>query len=495
MSLLIAMIGLIFAGRMILRNYNPQGVLLVTGIAMMIISIPLTGSDLVSKSTGWVGFDMFEYIGQTFANRSGGLGLQIMFIGGFAVLMSTIGASQVMVRVAAKPLMRLHSPYLMLAFAFILGQALSLFISSAAGLGLLLMATLYPVLIRLGCSKAAVASVLASTCAIEFGPGSGNSMLAAQTAGVDITEYFVTQQLPVITLMVITVGIIHALVQRYFDGQITDQATDQESTAELSETASSESGESGKSIAPLHYILLPILPLFLMLTFSKMGIGTIRISLPTAILVSIFISLICEFIRYKDTHVIFKTLQSVFDNMGKVFANVVTLIIAGETFAMGLKSIGAIDALLNVGHQAGFSASIIVLFMAILTFSISALMGSGNAAFFSFAPMIPQIADKIGANVAEMILPIQLSAGFGRTISPIAGVIIAVAGIAGLSPFDIVRRTLIPMLSGWLIMLLVTFSISGQTLEILPFLAVLIAVAITIMIIKRRKSVQHIMTN
>lgn len=492
MSLLIAMIGLIFAGRMILRNYNPQGVLLVTGIAMMIISIPLTGSDLVSKSTGWAGFDMFEYISQTFANRSGGLGLQIMFIGGFAVLMSSIGASQVMVRVAAKPLMRLHSPYLMLAFAFTLGQALSLFISSAAGLGLLLMATLYPVLIRLGCSKAAVAAVLASTCAIEFGPGSGNSMLAAQTAGMDITEYFVTKQLPVITLMVVTVGIIHALVQRYFDSQITDPTADQENNTKLSEAASSN---NGKSIAPLHYILLPILPLFLMLTFSKMGISIIRINLPTAILVSIFISLICEFIRYKDTHAIFKTLQSIFDDMGKVFANVVTLIIAGETFAMGLKSIGAIDALLNIGHQAGFSASIIALFMAILTFSISALMGSGNAAFFSFAPMIPQIADKIGANVAEMILPIQLSAGFGRTISPIAGVIIAVAGIAGLSPFDIVRRTLIPMLSGWLIMLLVTFSISGQTLEILPFLAVLIAVAITIMIIKRRKSVQHIMTN
>ncbi len=109
--------------------------------------------------------------------------------------------------------------------------------------------------------------------------------------------------------------------------------------------------------------------------------------------------------------------------MGKVFATVVTLIIAGQTFAMGLKSIGAIDALLNMASSAGFSASVIVLFMAVLTFSISALMGSGNAAFFSFAPMVPQIAEKIGTNVTDMILPIQLSAGFGRTISPIAGVI------------------------------------------------------------------------
>ncbi|CAM3597378.1 C4-dicarboxylate transporter DcuC [Parendozoicomonas haliclonae] len=481
MSLLIAVIGLLFAGRLILKNYNPQGVLFITGMVMMAISIPLTGTALVASSTGWVGFDIFEYISKTFSNRAGGLGLQIMFIGGFAVLMSSIGASQVMVRVAAQPLMRLNSPYLMLAFAFILGQALSLFISSATGLGLLLMATLYPVLIRLGCSKAAVASVLASTCAIEFGPGSGNSMLAAQTAGMDIAEYFVSKQLPVISALIIIVGVIHALVQRYFDSKEAINNNDET----ISESQDSEDH------APLYYLLLPILPLFLMLTFSKMGIGTIRVNLPTAILISTFISLICELVRLRNITTIFKKLQGFFDDMGKVFASVVTLIIAGETFAMGLKSIGAIDALLTAGSQAGFSASIIVLFMAVLTFSISALMGSGNAAFFSFAPMVPQIADKIGANVAEMMLPIQLSAGFGRTISPIAGVIIAVAGIAGLSPFDIVRRTLIPMLAGWLIMLLITFGMSGQVMEILPFLAVIIAGALILATIKKRKRMQQ----
>ncbi|WP_419534465.1 C4-dicarboxylate transporter DcuC [Endozoicomonas sp.] len=481
MSLIIAVIGLLFAGRLILKNYNPQGVLFLTGIAMMAIAMLTSTPSFVSQSTGWLGFDVFEYISKTFANRAGGLGLQIMLIGGFAVLMSAIGASQVMVRITAKPLMQLNSPYVMLAMAFMLGQALSLFISSATGLGLLLMATLYPVLIRLGCSKAAVAAVLASTCAIEFGPGSGNSMLAAQTAGLEITEYFVNKQLPVISVLIVIVGIIHALVQKYFDAR--DQRQDVQT--DVVENVSSSEVE-----APLYYILLPILPLFLMLTFSKMGVGTIRVGLPTAILISSFISLAFEYIRHRDVKIVFSRLQDIFDNMGKVFATVVTLIIAGETFAMGLKSIGAIDALLNAGSQAGFSASIIVLFMAILTFTISALMGSGNAAFFSFAPMVPQIADKIGANVAEMILPIQLSAGMGRTISPIAGVIIAVAGIAGLSPFDIVRRTLIPMISGWLLMLVITFTASGQLMEVLPFLVVVSALVAVAMLIRRKKTAQ-----
>ncbi|MER0396406.1 C4-dicarboxylate transporter DcuC [Vibrio vulnificus] len=482
MSLIIALLGLVFAGRLILKNYNPQAVLFFTGIVLMAISIFTNNASFVAKSTGWVGFDIFEYISQVFSKQSGGLGLNIMLIGGFALFMSAIGASQVMVKVAAKPLMKLNSPYLMLALAFILGQALSLFISSATGLALLLMATLYPVLIRLGCSKAGVAAVLASTCAIEFGPASGNSILAAQTAGMDITAFFVGEQLPIVTVLIIAVALIHALTQRYFDKLDAKSNAEQDSLAHV---------DDAQRDAPMFYLLLPMLPLFFMLTFSKLGIESIKVSLANAILLSIFIGLVCEFVRVKQAKPVFDKLQGIFNDMGKVFAAVVTLIVAGQTFSMGLKSIGAIDAMLEMASGAGLSAAIIILFMAILTFTISALMGSGNAAFFSFAPMVPQIAQKIGANAADMILPIQLSAGMGRTISPIAGVIIAVAGISGLSPFDIVRRTFIPMFIGWLLMLAMTFARGGQLMQLLPFLVLmLVAVGVGAWLLRKRKAAQ-----
>ena len=50
----------------------------------------------------------------------------------------------------------------------------------------------------------------------------------------------------------------------------------------------------------------------------------------------------------------------------------------------------------------------------------------------------------VGGDVREthlLAVPVQLSAGIARTMCPIAGVIIAVSGIAGLSPFELVRRT------------------------------------------------------
>ena len=123
MSLLLALVAILFAGRLILQKYHPQSVLLLTGIVLLLIA-HFSGlaslSGLVKKSTGFGPFDVFEFIRDTLSVRLGGLGLQIMLIGGFATYMSAIGASQVLVRVTSRPLQRLNSPYLLLGLALLL---------------------------------------------------------------------------------------------------------------------------------------------------------------------------------------------------------------------------------------------------------------------------------------------------------------------------------------------------------------------------------------
>lgn len=44
-----------------------------------------------------------------------------------------------------------------------------------------------------------------------------------------------------------------------------------------------------------------------------------------------------------------------------------------------------------------------------------------------------------------------------RAMSPVAGVIIAVAGAAGVSPMAIVRRTWIPMIAGMITVMIADF--------------------------------------
>jgi len=62
--------------------------------------------------------------------------------------------------------------------------------------------------------------------------------------------------------------------------------------------------------------------------------------------------------------------------------------------------------------------------------------------------MIPGIAGRMNANLVSLILPAQLAGGLFRSMSPVAGVIIAVAGAAKVTPFDIVKRTSVPMIGG-----------------------------------------------
>lgn len=120
----------------------------------------------------------------------------------------------------------------------------------------------------------------------------------------------------------------------------------------------------------------------------------------------------------------------------------VGLICCAELFALGMNKLGGISTLISMAASME-SAGVWVMLLIMLTIMVVATVvtGSGNAAFFAFSPLLPEAAASVGINAAILAVPVQLSAGIARTMCPIAGVIIAVSGIAGLSPFELVRRT------------------------------------------------------
>lgn len=50
-----------------------------------------------------------------------------------------------------------------------------------------------------------------------------------------------------------------------------------------------------------------------------------------------------------------------------------------------------------------------------------------------------------GFGEVGMAYGVGASAGFGRTMSPVTGGIVAVAGMAGVSPFRVVKRNMVPL--------------------------------------------------
>ncbi|MFD0966294.1 C4-dicarboxylate transporter DcuC [Seminibacterium arietis] len=380
-----------------------------------------------------------------------GLGLTLMSIAGFSAYMDHVGASYALFKVFEKPLKSIKSPYVLLIISFVVTQFLVIFIPSHAGLALLLMVTMYPILIRSGVSKLSALAVIATCQFIDHGPGSGNVILAAKTANVDPATYFISHQLPTTIPILIAVAITNFFVQRYFDKKEGFIFNREQVEQELSENISSIKN------TPKLYALLPIIPLVLILGFSRIFDSYIKMNVPVAMLISTFIAIIFEIVHKKSFFATLDSIMVFFKGMGHLFVITVSLIVCGQVFATGLSSVGFVDILVDYAKSIGFNEIAIIIFISILLAVSAFLMGSGNAAFFSFAPLIPNIAKSFGVETITMIAPIQIMTGFGRCVSPIAPAIIAVSTMTNVNPLQVVKRTAIPMLVAGIVNIICTY--------------------------------------
>lgn len=447
-KILAALVVTVIVGYFILKKYKPQAVLFAGGIALMILaSLFHTGTILEeSAQTGFWFFDIFEYIKTVFASDASGTGLIIMAVGGFAIYMDKIGASNAMVSICINPLKKLNAPYLVLALSYVVGQFLNIFIPSAAGLSVLLMATLYPVLVELGVSRLSAAALIGTAACLDLGPASGASNMAAQTAGLDTMEYFISYQLPVAGVVVVVISVLHYVVQKYFDKKMNFSPE------------SIEKKDNQNANVPKIYAILPLLPLIFLFIFSKLVISSITMNVITAMLLGVTIAIIFELFRYKgQSKEVLKNIQIFFNGMGSQFASIVTLIVAGEIFAKGLMAIGAIDIIIEACKATGFGPIPMTIIMVLIITVCSIIMGSGNAPFYAFAALAPTVSAAFGVSTVLMVMPMQLGSGIARSISPITSVIVAVSEGAGLSSVDVVKRTMIPMIGGLIALMASTF--------------------------------------
>jgi len=438
MNFVLAILVIIAVGYFIVKKYQAQGVLLIGGAILLLGGILLNDSPVMAKSaTGSLYLDIFSQLSKNFIKTSGSLGLAIMIVSAFAKYMDHIGASTALVKLSIKPLQKLNSPYIVLALSYVIGQILNVFIPSASGLGVLLMVTVYPIVVSLGVSSLAATAVIGTSACLDLGPASGNAVLASKTAEMDAALYFANYQIPVAIATVIVITILHYFVNKKMDSKL-DVA---ESKADL------ESKEEDKEV-PKFYAFLPIIPLLIILMFSPLTGSSIKIGVVEAMFMSITLSMIIEGVRRRAFKSTLAELKIIFTAMGSQFANVITLIVAGEFFALGLTKIGVISALIDSTKSAGLGAQPMILVMTAIIVVSSILMGSGNAPFFAFAALAPAVAASVDLNPIVMLMPMQLSAGIARSVSPITAVIVAVSGISGVSPFEVVKRTAIPMLGG-----------------------------------------------
>ncbi|MDF2500537.1 MAG: dcuD 2 [Anaerosporomusa subterranea] len=448
MSIVLSLIVTFWVGFLIVKKYKPQPVLFMAGLILMFSAVALgLGTILPAKqSTGSVIFDAFEFIKQTMSSRAAGLGLNIMAVGGFARYMDHIGASRALVKLTIKPLLALRSPYIVMAGAWVVGMFLGLCINSASGLAMLLMVTMFPVLISLGVSRLSATAVIATTLCLDWSPSDTGTILSAQTAGIDPVLYWTNYQLPIAAVVIPVVALLHYFTQKYFDKR-------DEHVVQASELVK----QADENMPPMIYAILPALPLVLILSFSSLWITWIKMDIIKAMFIGVTVGMIFEYVRHRDGKKVLGDIQSFFDGLGMQMANVITLIVAGETFAKGLMVIGTIDQVIASAQSSGFGAAGMIVVMIAIIAICSVIMGSGNAPFFAFASLTPTVAAKMSVAPVVMLLPMHFAASAARAMSPITAVIVVASSMGGVSPFDVVKRTFIPMAGALITLVIANF--------------------------------------
>ena len=444
MDLIIGLIAIVLVAYYIVKGYSATGVLMFGGLVLLFISVLMGHSILPDgvKSTGSTYFDILEYVKYLLGNRGGGLGLMIMVLCGFSVYMTHLGANDVVVKLVSKPLKNIRSPYILMVFAYFLACLMSFAVSSATGLGVLLMATLFPVMVNVGISRGAAAAICASPISIILSPTSGDVVLSAEISKIPLGEFAFGTALPVSIFAILGIAVAHFFWQRYLDKKEGVQVE-------------RINADEIKTTAPNYYAILPLLPIIGVLIFDgKWGLPNLHIV--TVMVLCFIITAAVDFLRSFNAKQTFDNLIVAYRGMADAFAGVVMLLVAAGVFAQSLSTIGFITNLIASAQTFGGSAFFMMLVLAVITILATMATGSGNAAFYAFAELIPKLANQMGVNPAFLTIPMLQASNLGRGLSPVSGVVVAVSGMGKISPFEIVKRMSVPMLVGFICVIIGT---------------------------------------
>ena len=444
MDLIIGLIAIVLVAYYIVKGYSATGVLMFGGLVLLFISVLMGHSILPEgvKSTGSTYFDILEYVKYLLGNRGGGLGLMIMVLCGFSVYMTHLGANDVVVKLVSKPLKNIRSPYIVMVFAYFLACLMSFAVSSATGLGVLLMATLFPVMVNVGISRGAAAAICASPISIILSPTSGDVVLSAEISKIPLGEFAFGTALPVSIFAILGIAVAHFFWQRYLDKKEGVQVE-------------RLNADEIKTTAPNYYAILPLLPIIGVLLFDgKWGLPNLHIV--TVMVLCFIITAVVDFLRSFNAKQTFDNLVVAYRGMADAFAGVVMLLVAAGVFAQSLSTIGFITNLIDSAQSFGGSAFFMMLVLAVITILATMATGSGNAAFYAFAELIPKLATQMGVNPAFLTIPMLQASNLGRGLSPVSGVVVAVSGMGNISPFEIVKRMSVPMLVGFICVIIGT---------------------------------------
>ncbi|RCJ14686.1 C4-dicarboxylate transporter [Nostoc sp. ATCC 43529] len=134
-----------------------------------------------------------------------------------------------------------------------------------------------------------------------------------------------------------------------------------------------------------------------------------------------------------------------FEGAGYAYANIISLVITATIFTEGIKANGLIETLTNALANRAMLAKFTSL---ILPFTLAGITGSGSATAIAVMNVLVPIAAKINLEPVKVGTLVSVAAQLGRTMSPVAAVVIMSSTIAQQPPLSLVKCVALPLLAG-----------------------------------------------
>lgn len=401
---------------LIIKQYETRMVLIGAGFLMAIAALnPLMAFDAFSKNM-----------------VVAGLIQNICSALGFAAVLQLTKCDKHLVHALASGLKYVRP--LLIPAAALATYLVNIAIPSAAGCAAAVGVVMIPLLISQGVHPAVAASaIMLGTFGSTLSPGfSHNAVvikLASESLGTEFTSIEFIRTIAVGSIPAFIIGAVSLTFVAIF------RKENKGYVASVEDGGESASEAASFKINPL-FAILPLLPIVLLIVLSFPSVRAElpwakSFNVPSAMLLGAFLCLL--FTRTSPT----QATKDFFNGMGKGYGDVIGIIIAAGVFVGGMNALGlissAIEALKEVQTVAGVAATF-------GPFLIAVISGSGDAAAIAFNNAVTAHAPDFGFQVADMGALAALTGSLGRTMSPIAGAAILLAGLAKVNPFEIAKR-------------------------------------------------------
>lgn len=394
-----------------------------------------TGETPADPSSGTKILDIFETLKVQMGGSFESVGLALMPIYGYSLYMDKIKANSVLGRVASRPVAKSKNPYFVgVAVAIVVCALMRIAIVSAFAIMTLLFTTLYPVMLKAGLSKkTAMASIFLGTC-FDWGPADYviAQLLGGATGGTySLSEFFLNASIYIVPITIVVTALTAGMIMKYWDKKDgyklgSDAPDDSEATADG---------------LPSYYSMLPLLPMILIIIFSKVFFQKISISVVSAVVISMIVSLIVETARKKNFKERVSDMNVWLTGMGKAFAELYILVVSIQLFAGMLAKLGGFTWAMNKIMNTGISGWAMVFIFGLFIIVINILIGNGTAITTVLAGQVETIATSLGLPFYALLIPVQTCNAF-RCLSIGTGPHTQFCtNYAGCTAMDIVKRT------------------------------------------------------